>query len=642
MRKRSALKFILNSLIASAILLFFLNPPVSFASHKVFQENFDSNIEGSFPNGWILVNDPDRTPCTATWKVHNGMAGIAIVNQGSCTTNIMPDDAKWNGLGDNYIFELDMKFVNGTDHNVAFRFTPSFPSNDWYDLHFQSPGDFVLERVNPGIYNVFVPQNYPNNQTYHIKIVVNKNNIKVYIDNLLVRDYTSDVDRFPSGRIALRAGTGADPSSETYFDNIVVTNIDDEVSPILPVPYFSQNALPWGPTEYDHASSLRFPNTTMDRWGCAVTSAAMVLNYHGMTQFPNGNSVDPGTLNDWLKTHKGYLTGKGGGGSYSYLSWPAIGKLTKDLFDAGKSSTKLMHKRAYPNVNTTTLLNDDLNIRKFPDILYVQNASTSGHFVVAKGITDTTYAVNDPEWNVPTLSSFNNSYMQVDRYVPSNTNLSYIVAIANPEVELLLIDPLGRKTGKQIVNGQIQEFNQIPDATYAFEAPISNPNTHGTVENLGTGVNVFLLPEPNDGNYTVNISSTHEGKYTVNFATFEEDGDFEVYKKLGAINSTDTEDFGIQYSQTDLSFVTHAVTFDSFKEDIGALRDIQEIKNFGIYTSLLAKANIASKMRDIKPKVSQAILNSILAEINAQRGKGLTEDAYQILLYDVTYLKTHL
>jgi len=48
------------------------------------------------------------------------------------------------------------------------------------------------------------------------------------------------------GRIALQASAGGDPTSETYFDNIVVTSLEENN---LNVPYCSQNSLPWGPTE---------------------------------------------------------------------------------------------------------------------------------------------------------------------------------------------------------------------------------------------------------------------------------------------------------------------------------------------------------------------------------------------------------
>ena len=214
--------------------IFFLCYP-QVAYGKIFQDNFDQNSEGSFPQGWVLVNDPDRTPCNATWNTHNGKVGI-VINQDSCTTNIMPSDQIWDNLGDNYTLEVDMTFDSGTDHNVAFRFSPSTPSNNWYDIHFQSPGDFVLERVE-GTYNINISKNYPNLNTYHVKITIDHMNIKVYIDNSLVRDFTMSTDYFPTGRVALRAGTGGDTNSETWFDNVVVTSLDGATpTPTPPTP----------------------------------------------------------------------------------------------------------------------------------------------------------------------------------------------------------------------------------------------------------------------------------------------------------------------------------------------------------------------------------------------------------------------
>lgn len=425
-----------------------------------------------------------------------------------------------------------------------------------------------------------------------------------------------------------------------YLKTVYYTQINSNTS--LPVPYYTQNSLPWGPSEYDSAASLGIPNPTMDRWGCAVTSAAMVLNYHGMTQFQDNTPINPGSLNQWLKTNNGYLTGSGTDGPYSYLSWPAISKLTEDLFEASKSAVKLVHNRATPSASTTILLNEDLTVEKFPDILWVKNASTSGHFVVAKGIANDTYTINDPEWNVPFLSSFNNNYMQVDRYVPSNTNFSYIVIVVNPSVEILVSDPLGRKIGKYIHNGQTEAFNEIPNASYSFQDPISNPDDEQNPEILGTGVNEFLLPEPTNGDYTIILSSMEDKNYTLNISSFENDSDNTVTTLSGSVGSNIDDTFNLNYSQTQPPEVQKVVTFQSIIDDINELRSIGEIKNFGTYISLLTKTNIASKMKNIKPEVTQKILMSILAELNAQRGKGLTEETYQILLSDVNYLKTHL
>ncbi len=256
----------------------------------------------------------------------------------------------------------------------------------------------------------------------------------------------------------------------------------------LHVLYFSQNSLPWGPTEYDHAKLLKASDPTMDRWGCAVTSAAMVLNFHGMKELTDGTALDPGSLNLWFKNNNGYLYGEGTSGWYSYINWPTIGTLTKRLYDAGKSPIELTYNRAYPSNDTTDLLNKDLTIDKIPDILQVKNSSTSSHFVVAKGKVNNTYAINDPEWNVPDLSSFNNNYQQIDRFIPSHTNLSYLVIVVNPDVNILVTDRNGNKTGNYVHNGQTQALNQIRNALYSFQNSISNP------DNLGTGVTNFYCP----------------------------------------------------------------------------------------------------------------------------------------------------
>ncbi len=462
----------------------------------------------------------------------------------------------------------------------------------------------------------------------------------------VISDYILGITSGPDGNLWF---------TERYGGKIGRVNLSITVTPtptpsdaILNVPYFSQNALPWGPNEYDHSQSLGFSNTTMDRWGCAVTSAAMVLNYHGMTQFSNNTPLNPGTLNDWLKTHNGYLTGGSGNGSYSYLSWPAISKLSKDLFDAGKSNIKLMHKRAYPSANTTVLLNEDINIRKFPDILYVNNASTSGHFVVAKGVLDNSYSINDPEWNVPSLSFFNNSYMQVDRYIPSNTNLSYVVFVANPEVEILVTDSLGRKTGKQIVNGQVEKFDEIPDATYVFQNAISND-----FDDLGTGVNEFLLPEPSEGNYTVTLSSTQNKDYVLNASSFESDGSNMVHTFEGIISPNTDDVLNLNYSQTQVSDADRAVTFQSTLDDIQQLEDLSLIADKKLADKLTKLIEKAQKEAS-KNKIKQALkfLNDFEELLNEEHDEneedddededsdsGLDKIAYKILLYDVDFLK---
>ncbi len=418
-----------------------------------------------------------------------------------------------------------------------------------------------------------------------------------------------------------------------YFDPRATTN------EILNVPYFSQNDEPWGSSEYDHAKFLGLKGAlaTMDRWGCAVTSVAMILRYHNINEMIDGSVIDPGTLNVWLKNNKGYSYGFGKDGWYSYLNWPSIGKLTNLLYNSGKSNIKLEHKRAYPSTASIKLLNDDLTVGNsfgpFPDILYVNN---NGHFVVVKGLLDDTYAINDPEWGYETLNSFNNSYSQIDRFVPSQTNLSYITIVVNPDVEILVTDGYGRKTGKIIQDGQVLEYNEIPNATYAFSAPIENTDSSGDSQMLGTGVNEFLLPVPDDGGYEVALTGLESSFYSLNISTFQKDGANDLVEVYGSFTPGQSNNINIQYNQLDSSEIEKEITFDNLKIDLQVLYNYGQITNKGVYNSLIKKLDSAIGLKDKKDY--EFVLRPFINELKAQRGKHITEQAYLVLMNDISAL----
>ncbi|MCL5970724.1 MAG: hypothetical protein M1450_04460, partial [Patescibacteria group bacterium] len=305
------------------------------------------------------------------------------------------------------------------------------------------------------------------------------------------------------------------------------------------------------------------------------------------------------------------------------------------IFDAKKSNIKLEYKRA--TTNLTQILDSDLNTGKFPDIIKVSNDKTSSHFVVAKGKSNNTYLINDPEWDYPSLESFNNNtFSQLDRFVPSKTNLSYLLAVVNPSVEMMIIAPDNKKTGKHFDNGNLQGSNEMDNANYSFQSPISNPDSSDQSEDLGTGVNEFLLPEPADGNYEIKLSSEESGFYEINIATFKKNGDNDSNYVRGIITEENDETLIINYSRTENSYISK--TFDDLIKDLNELKEINQFKNNGIYNSLLAKATAAQLVNFVSEKTSNNILKAMLNELKAQRGKGITEDAYQVLFYNINYL----
>lgn len=639
MKKLFVLKFLLLNLI-TFILLFALLPSISNkanASNIIFQDNFDDGVA----NEWASTLGPPDL-----WQVKN-INGNLMYGARIDSGNTIIDSVAANVATSNYQIDFDYLPIMGlVNTNLDFRFSRNSPSEIYspYEVHFTTETNFWTNfgylGLAPG-QTILSSTPLLTNQINNIKIILDNQHIQFFINGTKILDYIDTAYHFTGDeKIGLRISTGATYPTEVWFDNIVVTSLDEAPTP-LTVPYFGQNDSPWGSTEYDHASG-KLSNPTMNRWGCVVASAAMVLRYHNINEFADGAPINPGSLNEWLKNNKGYLTGYNNmDGFYSYFNWPVIGTLTKQLFNARKSNIKLMHKRAYPSNNTTTILNEDLN--KFPDILGVNNSQTSSHFVVAKGRSGNTYSINDPEWNYPTLTSFNNNYSQVDRYILSQTNLSYLLAVVNPGVELLITDTQNYRTGKYFNNGQLQQFDTINNAYYSFQPPISNPNSQGVPENLGTGVNEFLLPEPENGKYTIKLSSKKSGFYEINIASFEEEGNNALNKIRGVISSNNDEIIEIDYSQSQTSEIKRTVSFQSLINDINEAKNLNLIKPW-VANNLIKLTKSSQKNYDKgRKKIAVIELNVFENIIKSIRKTPLIkEDAYQILLYDVRYLKRHL
>lgn len=217
------------SLILTLILLFPVKPVQAIT---YFSDNFE--------DGDISDWTPTNNSCGSQWKINEkaGNKRLGIVISGNCFTEIAPNT--WDPTIVDYLLEVDMDFVSGTDKNLAFRFTNH---SDWYDIHFVTGGSstqIVLQRVfNSDQYNnkIVVP-GMVNGNKYKIGIEIVGEHIKIYVDNNLVLDYPDAGGRFSVGKIALQASAGGDPNSEVYFDNVVVSSIEQPAEPIVVLPGF--------------------------------------------------------------------------------------------------------------------------------------------------------------------------------------------------------------------------------------------------------------------------------------------------------------------------------------------------------------------------------------------------------------------
>lgn len=634
MKKISLLVFILL-----LILFVFFVTQDSFAS-VIFEDNFNDSTESSFK--WIrsgpqLFNGDNSQ---ANWKFENGVVGMKIVNRGFQFNELIP--VNWNSSQKDYQMEFDIKLVSGVDTNFVFRYQDH---SNWYGVHGIN-NQFFLQKAGgnwsqiPGAKSVV----FNSNQFYHFKVIVKEENMKVYINDTLMWDITDTGTHLTSGVPGLQASTGAVSSSEVIFDNFKIISLDS----ILPVPYFSQNDNPWGSTEYDHSLGL-LDDPTMNRWGCAVTSASMVLNYHDIKSFGSeyeNKNIDPGTLNEWLRNNGGYAFGRGKDGPYAYIYWNKVSELTKRLETIGKAPFSLEHKRlkSQSDSRVDEIIENLILNEKDPVILGVTNSQTKGHFIVATGITNNTWNINDPEWNYLTLESFNDDYYQADYYKPSHTDISYIVGVVNPDVHLLFVDGTGKKTGKIIENNQLIEYNEIPNASYSFEPPISNPNSSGQEETLGTGVNAFYLPQPAVGDYKVYVSSQDENSlYTLNLQLSEVNGQSTDTKQLGYTGNNSNDLLDIKYSSNSASITIKVVSYLSALADLEELWVAKQIKKKAVYIVLREELELAEKASKKKNGKAATKIALLLARKTLEKNKEhFTVDGYEIMKYDSEYLIENL
>src|SRR3989344_5336933 len=424
-------------------ILFILLFPILTQTRKafasvLFEDNFDSGDTGK----WAI---PRNDCLPSQWTFTNGRYGIAVSSSNGCVTETVPNDAYWNNNWNDYIIEFDMEFTSGFDKNIAWRYTN--PS-DWVDLHFMGSSVRFQRAILVNSNNV---QEFLNGHTYHFRIEIVGNNFKVFYNDILAPDnigFMEGVDvanSYPTGKPALQA---SDHQSEVWFDNFIIQSVGND---LLDVPYYSQNDDRWGQDEYDAAHNWS-EEITVDKWGCAVTAAAMVLKYYGIDQ-------DPGTLNTWLKGQADGYIRKG------LLNWLAISRYSRKF-----GPTILEYRRGN---NDTAVVDTDLE-NENPVILETSGENSS-HFVVTNGKLDPDYSILDPETEENTsLASFRSSR----RLLPTHTNLSTLLIAFDNDLHME-IPAQGGDINQELPHGGgpfwLYQLDQPADGLYELRFRAGNP-----------------------------------------------------------------------------------------------------------------------------------------------------------------------
>lgn len=306
------------------------------------------------------------------------------------------------------------------------------------------------------------------------------------------------------------------------FDNFIITSgqlacpIPTATPTVTPTPspgviLFKQDDPKWGSDIYASADKQKLRcGATLAQCGCAVTSAAMVLDYHGAKKDPlTGNPTTPETVNNYFKSGEKCSTSGiciSTGYKFGDVFWPAIGKYSADAHS--KYGTQKIEWVGASSYDPVVVVSDLLS--RNPVILKVLRSS---HWATAVSVIGDTFGLNDPVHNITKLSDspYNNNAFYQQRFKKTSSDFSVFEASSLSPAQVLITDSSGRKTGFDPFSQTV--LTEIPSSYYYFDEEISDDtkNSSGTV---GTsGVYTAIIKTPHKDTFNVQVISPDEQQY---------------------------------------------------------------------------------------------------------------------------------
>ena len=300
----------------------------------------------------------------------------------------------------------------------------------------------------------------------------------------------------------------------------------------LSVPLLKQGIFPfnnddpvWEENEYDHGNSQSlWCGTTIASCGCAATSIAMVLKYYNIVNPVEGTVTTPSTVNDYFNQNT--QCGRDGCVSLGYafgdVRWTAVNNYSaqahrnygtqKIIYDGGGSYN-------------ASVVTQDINSDK-PVILGVPN-----HWIVATGISDNTFTINDPLYNRTLLNdpAYNNTAVQgIRRYKTTNSDFSSIEIAVLAPAQVIITDPNGNKTGFDPNSSTV--VSDIPNSSYFFDEVLTDGTDQNSLPPPNAGVHWAIVQTPQIGQYQIEVIGSSNQPYS--FAIYGSDEDANISFKL--------------------------------------------------------------------------------------------------------------
>lgn len=298
---------------------------------------------------------------------------------------------------------------------------------------------------------------------------------------------------------------------------------------------FAQNDQRWGGEVYAKADDPRdVCGATIAQCGCAMTSLTNVLALFGLLVLPDGQPVNPKTVNDYFNQDARRLAGGWVSRGYSFnnVQWDAITTLSKQLAEAFPGTKRIAFVPTWGTGSEEEIRRELRGGRPVILELFIRSPGYTGpHFIIAYGLDGDTILVKDPSHPEqttlePYLGTIQNS--RLFREVEPGEDLSAIVVTVPANLRVTITDSKGRVVGT-LKGGTAEDSLKearadIPGAMYTFQPAWRDPTCMEKAPKAGAGTVQIYLPRPADGKYRINVQDPNGGPTSVGIRTYDPEG----------------------------------------------------------------------------------------------------------------------
>lgn len=327
-----------------------------------------------------------------------------------------------------------------------------------------------------------------------------------------VKNY--DDKSWDESAILFASANAADPNTRPYLE-ITYEVPDEEVDEKYPL-YTQINApvppaaapATWAGAVYAGGNS--YCGSTIAQCGCAITSLVMAGRASGIETGVDGKSVDPGSLNAWLKENKGYSGGA--------LLWSkALDYFGVQNEETGKIATPLQLKKH--NATSSAVIQAAASGPEH--VVGFSDRVAGGHYFVVSDYVSGSYQIRDPwYYETKTLDDVDNDETYVFDY---NNDLDKANIVAETEasvlsgfLEIVLASPAELRLKNEV--GQVTGYAEggihfeVPTASYDPAEYIGDPAAPVPAE--PHYLKRMMVTEA-AGEYILSVVGTGEGEYTL-------------------------------------------------------------------------------------------------------------------------------